>query len=649
MRILFLTPTLGLGGSERLTVGCASGLRARGHKVALAYGVKNLQVEATRDPEIPTFDVSPVVPDARSFAAWVANVRRVVSTFRPDVIHAQSVATAAVARAAAPGVPILFTMHGVPRESELTASLVLRLARVRATAVSYSTAAGLGRFPWSPRVELLRAGVDVERLRADSLAGGPVSLIGQPKLCCVARLAPQKGIDILLRSFALLTARYPEAGLTLVGEGEDLRRNIELARTLGVADRVVFTGGVPTAAPYMAAADAVLLASRWEGLPVVLLEALALERPIVATAVNGTPSVCVDGETGWLVPPEDAAAFGAAIEDCIEHPEEAARRAAVGRALVERDFSTEQMFDRLETLLMETSVGRHKRVPPTKPRAYYVGVRAYKSARRAAARRRLRPEWSGVRIFGYHRITPDDDVFGITPEVFAGQMETLARSGVEIVRLSDALDLLEQPIEGRYACVTFDDGYLDNLEYGLPVLETLGIPATIFVVADALEGRIVYDWYRESPPPALTVRHLPALLASGLVDIQSHSATHPRLTTVSPEELVAEVKGSKERLERHVPYTLTSFCYPAGLHTDREIQAVLAAGYRAGVTTRAGVNPGGGSLGDLRRTMIDWGDTVVDFQSKLAGYLDGASWLAESVQWRRAHGRSRRETPARTA
>ncbi|HZQ16582.1 MAG TPA: glycosyltransferase [Gaiellaceae bacterium] len=635
-----MTPTLALGGSERLTVRYAAGLKARGHDVAIAYSVKNLQLAMVEEAEIPVFKVASWLPQRSTAHEWVRDLRRVVREFQPDVVHAQSVATAALARFVAPRTPLLVMIHGVSRRDEPLASLALRLLRTKVTAVSDPTAVGLSRFPWSPTVEVLHTGVDTGSLRADAARLGPVELVGSPRLCCVARHMPEKGIDVLLHATARLVERLPDVGLTLVGDGLDLKAHVSLAEELGLAGRVLVTGGVPNAAPYLAAADVVVLPSRREGLPVVALEALALGRPLVATAVGGTPSVCIEGETGWLVRPEDPAALADRIQECVESPEEAARRAGAGRELIEREFSTEHMLDRLETLLVSSS-GRLFRVPPTKPRAYYRGVRVYRRASTLASRGRPLPDWSGLRIFGYHRVSPDDDVYAVSPPTFAAHMRVLRDSGVEVVRLSDALELLHEPVAGRYACITFDDGYLDNLVHAGPVLKELGLPATIFAITEILEGRLGFDWYRSNRPAAITADHVPELLEQGVFDLQCHSATHPRLTVLTTRDLEREIAQAKVRLERLLPYEVTSFSYPAGLYGPREVAAVLAAGFRAGVTTRAGVNAGGVGTGELRRTMIGWRDSAADFAAKLGGRDDEASWLVERLQARRARGARR--------
>jgi len=346
-----MTPTLGLGGSEKLTVRYAIGLRERGHEVVIAYGVKNFQADADERAQLPTVQLTTRRLNRGSALEWSRSLRRLIRTFRPDIVHAQSVKSGFLVRSAAPTIPLLVTIHGLERTDERMAALALKLMRARATAVSSATVEGLARFPWSPPIELFYSGIDAARLRIESTGEKTFEMIGAPRLCCVARMYPQKGIDVLLHALTSILKVFPEAGLTLVGEGDDIEEYRALAHELGLDSRTLFTDGVPTAAPYMAAADVVVLASRWEGLPIVALESLALERPLVATAVDGTPLVVIDGETGWLAPPEDAQAFAEVVVDCLRAPDEAARRAGNGRQLVEERYSEDAMIDRLEELL----------------------------------------------------------------------------------------------------------------------------------------------------------------------------------------------------------------------------------------------------------------------------------------------------------
>ena len=108
-----------------------------------------------------------------------------------------------------------------------------------------------------------------------------------------------------------------------------------------------------------------------------------------------------------------------------------------------------------------------------------------------------------------------------------------------------------------------------------------GVLATIFAVADILRRGGQVRLVRQ-PAPALAVDDLERLLASGLVDVQAHSRTHPRLTALDEAQLRDETAGAKERLDRILPYPVTSYCYPAGLYGPREVRAVLAGAFVPG-------------------------------------------------------------------
>lgn len=355
MRILFVTPSLGTGGAERLTVNSALGLQQRGHTVGVVFGFLALQAGPLRDAGVDLYERPGALPVFANLLPWVRHVRRAVRDFRPDVIYAQSVATALAARLASHRLPLLVTVHGISHTDERLASILFRASRVKVTAVSQASAAGLQRYPWSPPVEVLSPGVDVDQIVEQSRAIDPVGKVGEPSLCVVARQQPEKGTDILLRALPALALELPKVGLMVVGVGHDLKANQQLAVDLGIADRVHFTGLVPNAAPHMAAADIVVLPSRREGLPIVALEALSLGRPVVATRVGGTPSVVIAGKTGWLASPDDEASLVATILECWSDPAEAGRRSLAGTALVAEQFGIKPMHDRIEELLLELS------------------------------------------------------------------------------------------------------------------------------------------------------------------------------------------------------------------------------------------------------------------------------------------------------
>lgn len=282
------------------------------------------------------------------------------------------------------------------------------------------------------------------------------------------------------------------------------------------------------------------------------------------------------------------------------------------------------------------------RVPRLKPDSYYLAMRAYQKARILTSRMGGRPEpWQGVRIVGYHRVTRESDVLAVTPDQFRSHLELLLEGAAEPISLGSALEMLERPVSGRFACITFDDAFADVATDAAPILREYGIPATTFASTAIIDGTSAYTWYRGQAPPALTWDEIDDLVADGTFDVQSHTRTHPRLPALSDERASDEILGSKLDLERRLAKPVTSFCYPAGLYSQRDVAIVHSAGYRAGVTTRAGVNRGGQPMGELRRTMAGWREDRADFGAKLAGRLDRPAAVTEWAQRRRARAGQR--------
>jgi glycosyltransferase involved in cell wall biosynthesis/peptidoglycan/xylan/chitin deacetylase (PgdA/CDA1 family) len=628
VRILLVTPGLGLGGSEQLTLAYARGVAARGHDVLVVHGPPELFGDADV-AGIPRRRIQERL-SVRTAANWFKALRSIAKEFRPDVAHAQSIRTTLVVAAALPRTPLLATVHGIEVSEERIAAVALRTSRAHVTAVSEASADGVRRHRVAPRVEVVPPGVDIDALERASLEATPTDVPARrPLVVCVARQFAVKGVDVLIDAFPQVLAAVPGTGLVLVGAGDEHDALIERVAELGIAHAVHFTGFQHNPAPYIALADIVVLPSRREGLPVTALEALALGRAVVATAVGGTPDVVRAGETGWLVPSEQPAALAGAILEALRDPEECRRRAAAGRLLVARSYSTSAMIDRIEKLYAEaTSAG------PSRLRPAYLAARAYQRAR--LARPRLHPaSWSGVRILGYHRVADAHDSLAVTPARFREQMRAVAESGAQPIRLDRALELLRSPVAGRYVCVTFDDGYRDNLLAAAPVLAEFGIPATIYLPSRIIDGDASFHWY-DDPPPALSWAEVAELLSGGLVDVQSHTLTHPLLPQVDDARCYEEIAGSKREIEAHTGYALTSFCYPAGLYGSREVEFVRGSGYAAAVTTNPGVNAGGGALLELRRTLVYGADDMRTFHGKLGGLLDGETVLRRALHARRS-------------
>lgn len=229
------------------------------------------------------------------------------------------------------GPPWSFTAHG-PDEFDRAQALDLRgkVADARlAVAISSFGASQLMRWSdpadWS-RIVVARCGVDADFLKAAS-----VPAPAAPRFATVARLNGQKGLPLLIEAAALLRARGRDFRLDIAGDGElkdVLARQIE---AVGLTQQVRLLGPLDGAGVrrLIEGARAFVLPSFAEGLPVVLMEALALERPVIATAIAGTPEL-VDDTVGWLVPAGSAGAVADAMEAAIDAPGTAI--VAMGRA-----------------------------------------------------------------------------------------------------------------------------------------------------------------------------------------------------------------------------------------------------------------------------------------------------------------------------
>lgn len=171
-------------------------------------------------------------------------------------------------------------------------------------------------------------------------------------------LSRQKGVDLAIEALAKLLPRYPQLRLLVVGSGDyegGLRR---LARKLGVEAAVHFIGSVPheQTAEFYNAADLFLLPTlREEGFANVILEAMASERPVIASRIGGNPEAVLDGETGFLIPPGDVKALGERIADCLERPESVRGFGRRARALVNERWNQAGHGARIEAIFQQAA------------------------------------------------------------------------------------------------------------------------------------------------------------------------------------------------------------------------------------------------------------------------------------------------------
>jgi colanic acid/amylovoran biosynthesis glycosyltransferase len=252
-----------------------------------------------------------------------------------------------------------FTVHG-PEEFDKPAAIAIgeKLRRSAfAVAISSFGRSQLYRHVehahW-PKINVVHCGVD-----AVFAAAPPAAPRRSQRLVCIGRLCEQKGQLLLIEAAALLIARGIDFELVLAGDGE-MRPQIE-ARITGAAfgHRIRITGWISSeqVRSELLAARALVLPSFAEGLPVLIMEAMALERAVISTYVAGIPELVIDGEHGWLVPAGDVEALADAMQACLAADPAVLQRmgtAARRRTLVRHDADTEAV--KLGTLFRSIGV-----------------------------------------------------------------------------------------------------------------------------------------------------------------------------------------------------------------------------------------------------------------------------------------------------
>jgi glycosyltransferase involved in cell wall biosynthesis len=367
---LHVITRLSLGGSSEATVSGSEAATAAGYRCALAVSfaesdpatLASARARGCRLVDIPTL--------GREAAPWrdLAAVRDLVRLMRreaPTIVHTHTSKAGFVGRLAArlAGVPavvhqphghIFHGYYGPMRTrmyvelERLAARWADRLLMLTERGTAEHLARGIGR---PGQFAVVPSGVPVRTFRASAPGRETArAALGLPRdafvVAVLGRLVPIKGFDLVLEALPALVAAMPTARLLVIGDGP-LRADFERrADTLGMSPRLTMTGARTDVPALLAAADVLAAPSRNEGMGRAIVEAMALGLPVVGSRVGGIPAVIVDGESGRLVEPGNAAALAGAL---IELALDERLRAKLGEAAVERAdlFSTEVSAARL--------------------------------------------------------------------------------------------------------------------------------------------------------------------------------------------------------------------------------------------------------------------------------------------------------------
>jgi glycosyltransferase involved in cell wall biosynthesis len=280
------------------------------------------------------------------------DVIRAVRLEQPDLVHTHLVHADVYGAAAASAlrVPYVSTRHNDDRyllgPFRFVDRAFARPAR-RLIAISDAVRRFLEQAGHAPeKLVTVRYGLDLAPGTPAQLtpeaAGIPEDV---PLLLAVGRLIAQKDHPTLLRGFARVRERHPDARLAILGSGPLEEATRSLVHELGLDDAVALPGRQEPG-DWLARADLFVHTSRWEGFGIVLLEAMLASLPIVATRVSAVPEVVLDGETGLLVGEGDVEALAVALDELLADPERARRLGAAGLERARTEFSVARMTER---------------------------------------------------------------------------------------------------------------------------------------------------------------------------------------------------------------------------------------------------------------------------------------------------------------
>ena len=354
MRILFINSLRKVGGGERWLLEVSEALALRGHETAFAVREggdlgRMVRSDGRRVLELPMRgdgDVQSMVRLARwtrEFGAELVsvNVQRAVRIGAPA-------ARAAGVRAVVERRGLLFPLRPTALNRFVYGRLVSRVI-ANCGAIS-DDLVGSGLLP-RDRVTVIPNGIDVARIRngdGSNLRADQGFETDAPLVAVVGRLVPDKGHAIAIKAFAEVLKIRPDARLLVVGSGQLEEKLKSLAGELLPEGSHRFLGQRSDIGDILAGVDVVLVTSFREGMPHVVLEAMAAGRAIVATTVAGIPEMLRDGTDGLLVPPGSHTAAAAAVGRVLSEPALAESLARSAAERVESEFSLDAMVDRVE-------------------------------------------------------------------------------------------------------------------------------------------------------------------------------------------------------------------------------------------------------------------------------------------------------------
>jgi glycosyltransferase involved in cell wall biosynthesis len=367
IRVLEMIDRPFLGGGQMTVLGLAKNLNREKFEVSICSAGGGVLVDEAGKYNIPHFAVT---LSKRFNRRTFKKVSAILKENRIDVLHTHGGIAGFYGRWAAKksGTPVIIhTLHGIHylhSQNPLLIRGYIFLERyfsgftdaVVVVSEANREVALKHRLAPSSKIILIRNGINIEIFREKGSPGKKLKDFGfelsRPVIGTVARLDHPKGVIYLLKAAKLILRAYPGAMILIVGGGP-LRDQLERkARSLGIKNHVFFLGERTDVPELLSLFDVFVLPSLWEGLPYALVEAAALERPIVATDIDGVREVIQDGQTGLLVSPKQPEELAGAVCRLLGNKEQASTLGSKARELITPQYALARMVEETQDLYL---------------------------------------------------------------------------------------------------------------------------------------------------------------------------------------------------------------------------------------------------------------------------------------------------------
>lgn len=351
---MLVIDSLEIGGAERHVTDLAIALRGDEYDITVACSAGGGLAREITDTGIPVHVLMPEVVKRRVSLDYCRRLRELLRANPVDLVHAHvyasQVAAALAVRGA--GIPLVFTEHSAGHWKGITARAISRWARGQAAdviAVSDSIARSLRASGMSEhRLRVIPNAVPTARIIEEAVREPRRS--EQRLVGVVARLQPEKGIDIFLQAAAQMVDYCPGARFLIVGDGPERTVLQGMAMRLGLGDRTRFLDSVTSGRSILPFLDVLAVPSRTEGAPLAILEAMSAGVPIVASRAGGIPEQVRAGREALLVPPGDPTELARAIVRVLYDRALARSLTSAAKVRAETSFSYPAMLRQVEDL-----------------------------------------------------------------------------------------------------------------------------------------------------------------------------------------------------------------------------------------------------------------------------------------------------------